>query len=76
MGNLSMSPIRTIIAWSNIPNKDSKDPVDLPAGWTECDGSLIVCGIWDVQRTPNINGEERFLRGLHRSKVLATKVTR
>ena len=34
MGKLVMAPIGTIIAWSNIPNKDPKDPVDLPAGWT------------------------------------------
>ena len=73
ISNLSMAPIGTIIAWSNIPNKDSKDPVDLPAGWAECDGSLIVGGIWDGQRTPNINGEERFLRGSHKSNVLATE---
>ena len=73
ISNLAMAPIGTIIAWSNIPNKDSKDPVDLPSGWIECDGSLIVGGVWDGQRTPNINGEERFLRGSPKSKVLLTE---
>ena len=29
-----------------------------------CDGSIIAApSLWEGERTPNINGEERFLRG-------------
>ena len=58
------------MAWTPKPNKDTGNPVELPDGWKECDGSRIVGGIWDGQYTPNINGEERFLRGSYREHVL------
>ena len=44
--------------------------MELPDGWKECDGTQIVGGIWDGQYTPNINGEERFLRGSYKDRVL------
>ena len=36
---------------------------DLPDGWQRCDGSFIEKGIWAGKRTPDLNGERRFLRG-------------
>ena len=67
---LTVAPVGTIIAWSSIPNKGSKKPVQLPAGWVKCDGSVIPKGIWKGQKTPDINGEERFLRGSSKSNLL------
>merc|ERR1719249_72384 len=60
---LNMAPVGTIIAWTPKPNKDSTEKELLPKGWQECDGTEISEGIWKGQKTPNINGEERFLRG-------------
>merc|ERR1719369_461982 len=63
ISKIGSAPIGTIMAWTPIPNPDSTDPVPLPPGWVVCDGELITEGPWKGQRTPNINGEERFLRG-------------
>ena len=60
---LHLAPVGTILAWTPKPNKETENPVELPDGWKECDGSQIVGGIWDGQFLPNLNGEERFLRG-------------
>merc|ERR1719500_1238622 len=60
---LHLAPVGTILAWTPKPNKETENPVELPDGWKECNGSQIVGGIWDGQFLPNLNGEERFLRG-------------
>ena len=40
-------------------------------GWVRCDGKTIPKpSVWAGQRTPNLNGEKRFLRGASDSKVL------
>ena len=67
---LNLAPVGTILAWTPKPTQNSNDPVDLPDGWKECDGSLIVGGIWNGQHAPNINGEERFLRGSSKTRGL------
>ena len=70
---LPMVPVGTILAWTPRP-ENSQDPVALPAGWQKCDGSQIVGGRWHGLYVPNINGEERFLRGTKTSsRVLATE---
>ena len=63
INSFNLAPVGTIIAWTPKPNKDSNESQDLPDGWQECDGAEIVDGIWKGQKTPNINGEGRFLRG-------------
>jgi len=63
LGDLNSAPIGTITAWVNKPTADGED-VDLPDGWIRCDGSTIPHpSIWHGKRTPDINGEKRFLRG-------------
>ena len=70
---LPMVPVGTILAWTPRP-ENSRDPVALPAGWQRCDGSQIVGGRWHGLYVPNINGEERFLRGTKiPSRVLTTE---
>ena len=73
MDTLNLAPIGTILAWTPKPNKNSNNPVELPAGWKECDGSQIVDGIWNGENAPNINEEERFLRGSSKVDVLETE---
>ena len=63
INTLNLAPVGTILAWTPKPNKDSTGNERLPDGWQECDGTEIRDGIWKGQKTPNINGEERFLRG-------------
>ena len=63
----------SIIAWTPIPNLDSKKPVDIPDGWVECDGGQIAEGEWRGEKTPNINGHNRFLRGSGKGQVLQTE---
>ena len=65
-----LAPVGTILAWTPKPSKDTGNPVELPDGWKECDGSKIVGGIWDGQYLPNLNGDERFLRGSNTNNVL------
>jgi len=70
INTLHLAPLGTILAWTPKPNKETGNPVELPDGWKECDGSQIVGGIWDGQYLPNLNGEERFLRGSPTQNVL------
>jgi len=58
-------PLGTITAWVTKPeaNGRSINP-PLPDGWVRCDGGVIPApSIWEGKKTPNINGEKRFLRG-------------
>ena len=56
-----ITPIGAVIAWlksfTNTPN--------LPDGWVECDGSVLSDGdsVYDGQTLPDLNGDNRFLRG-------------
>ena len=70
INTLHLAPVGTILAWTPKPNKETWNPVELPDGWKECDGSQIIGGIWDGQWLPNLNGEERFLRGAPTQNVL------
>ena len=49
IATLNLAPVGTILAWTPKPNKDTGNPVELPDGWKECDGTQIVGGIWDGQ---------------------------
>lgn len=70
---LHIAPIGTISAWVTKPTKETREDkmVRLPEGWVRCDGKTIPKpSVWAGQRTPNLNGEKRFLRGGSDSKVL------
>ena len=56
---LKMLPVGSIIAWSG----QSLSNTELPDGWQMCDGQKILEGPMKGQNSPNINGEDRFLRG-------------
>merc|ERR1712126_729339 len=61
---MHVAPLGTITAWVNRPNIDGPLTENLPTGWIRCDGSVIPQpSPWAGQTTPNINGENRFLRG-------------
>merc|ERR1712126_563755 len=61
---MHVAPLGTITAWVNRPNLDGPHTENLPTGWIRCDGSVIPRpSPWAGQTTPNINGENRFLRG-------------
>ena len=53
----------TFIIFINRVDKDAEEFATLPDGWMKCDGSIIDKGPWKSFYTPNLNGEERFLRG-------------
>ena len=63
---LNLSPVGTILPWVPKPIKDdSVTTLAVPEGWAKCDGSIIQApSIWAGQRTPDLNNEMRFLRGL------------
>jgi len=54
-------PIGSIIAW----HKDKTGVPALPAGWVECNGQTLSNpdSPLDGQDIPNLNGNNRFLRG-------------
>merc|ERR1712126_132292 len=61
---MHVAPLGTITAWVNRPNIDGPLTQNHPTGWIRCDGSVIPQpSPWAGQKTPNINGENRFLRG-------------
>jgi len=56
-----LCPIGTIVAWlKNYTNTPS-----LPEGWVECNGQVIndAESPYNGQTAPNLNGNNRFLRG-------------
>jgi len=59
--NAIMAPIGTIIAF----DKTFTGVPTLPAGWLECDGSVISDAESPIngQTLPDLNGDNRFLRG-------------
>merc|ERR1719495_575691 len=61
---MHVAPLGTITAWVSRPVTTSPHTENLPTGWIRCDGSVIPQpSPWAGQKTPNINGENRFLRG-------------
>merc|ERR1711892_20660 len=68
--SLNLAPIGTIVAWSPKTHSEGGNDVTLPSGWLECSGIQIKEGIWEGQTTPDINGDERFLRGSKLDDVL------
>ena len=67
---LTAVPLGTIIPWVNKPNKNAPHTEDIPEGWTICDGSVIVSGVWMGITTPDLNSQGRFVRGGLLSEVL------
>ena len=64
VASLITAPIGTITAWSNRASSDSSQFESLPDGWVLCDGRNIPePSIWAGEKTPDLNGERRFLRG-------------
>ena len=45
---LHLAPVGTILAWTPKPNKDTGNPVELPDGWKECDGTRVP---WNSKTT-------------------------
>jgi len=70
MHSLNLAPIGTIVAWSPKTHSEGENDVTLPSGWVMCSGIQITEGRWAGQTTPNINGDERFLRGSKLDDVL------
>ena len=57
------APIGTILAWVPKPENTSANVLSIPEGWMPCDGSLIIDGPWEGERTPDLNSIGAFLRG-------------
>ena len=58
----TMVPVGAVVAWLK---SFTGVPQTLPIGWVECDGSVISDGDspMDGQTVPDLNGDNRFLRG-------------
>ena len=57
-------PLGSIISWVFKPDMESKHIEALPLGWVRCNGDIIPSpSSWAGCKTPNLNGERRFLRG-------------
>jgi len=63
-----LPPVGSIIAWIPSPNNAGEFSA-VPEGWQKCDGSTITKGIYKDLKTPNLNGEGRFLRGGNDAKA-------
>ncbi len=61
VSGLGIVPIGTIVAW----HRDLAGTPPLPDGWVECKGQVLgdPGSPYDGQAIPDLNGEERFLRG-------------
>lgn len=55
------APVGTVTAW----HKDFANTPALPAGWAECNGQTLnnADSPYDGQTLPDLNGNNRFLRG-------------
>lgn len=61
-------PVGTILAW----HKNIKPDIALPLGWEECNGQVVTnedSPLFGIT-LPNLNGEQRFLRGGTQSGIL------
>ena len=56
-----LAPIGSIAAWL----KSYTNTPALPTGWVECNGQTLsdAGSVYNGQTMPNLNGENRFLRG-------------
>ena len=71
VARLITAPIGTITAWTNRGSDASSQYESLPDGWVLCDGGTIPePSMWAGEKTPNLNGEKRFLRGGDASDLL------
>ncbi len=61
------APVGTIVAW----HKSLAGTPGLPDGWVECNGQTLVdaASPYNGQALPDLNGENRFLRGSGASGV-------
>jgi len=57
-----LPPVGSIVAWLK---SFTNTPQTLPTGWVEADGSVLsdADSVYDGQTLPNLNVENRFLRG-------------
>lgn len=55
------APVGCVMAWL----KSYTNTPSLPSGWVECDGSVLndAASVYDGQTLPDLNGDNRFLRG-------------
>ena len=70
ISDLDNLPLGSIIPWVNKPDQDTLHVEEIPDGWALCNGSTIAEGVWKGEKTPNLNGEGRFLRGGQPHEVL------
>ena len=61
-------PLGTILAW--VSRLSSGSSTGIPDGWLPCDGGLINKGPWKGLKTPDLNGQGRFLRGGSAAQLL------
>jgi microcystin-dependent protein len=56
-----LAPVGSIAAWL----KSHANTPALPSGWVECNGQTLsdADSVYNGQTIPNLNGENRFLRG-------------
>jgi len=68
-----LSPIGSVVAWL----KTYTNTPALPAGWVECDGTAIndADSVYNGQNSPDLNGDNRFLKGNSTSGTTATGST-
>ncbi|MCP4134981.1 MAG: tail fiber protein [bacterium] len=68
-----MAPVGSIVAW----HKNFGSGATIPAGWIECDGSIINDGqsIYNGETVPDLNSSGRFMRGGAISGVLQNDAT-
>ncbi len=59
---ITQPPIGSVVAWLKTY---TNTPQTLPAGWHECDGSVLsdAASVYNGQTLPNLNGSNYFLRG-------------
>jgi len=57
-----LMPIGAIVSWLK---SYASTPATLPTGWVECDGAVLsdADSVYDGQTLPDLNGDNRFLRG-------------
>ena len=61
-----VAPIGSIFAWLK---SYTNTPATLPTGWVECDGATLsdADSVYNGQVIPDLNGDNRFLRGSNSS---------
>jgi len=67
-------PIGSIVSWTLKPEANADHTETLPDGWIRCDGGIIPePSIWAGSHTPNLNGQQLFLRGGSDSHALTVE---